>query len=90
MGAYPRGASPVGCLDMAGSVWEWTASLYKPYPYDEGDGRENPDAEGRRVARGGSWTGEPHIMTTTYRFRPEPGFAHRYIGFRCAKSAEQD
>lgn len=88
VGEKPEGASPFGCLDMAGNAWEWTSSLFKPYPYVADDGREDPAAEGRRVARGGSWTGEPHIATTTYRFRPEPGFAHAYLGFRCAKDAE--
>ncbi len=88
VGEKPEGASPFGCLDMAGNAWEWTSSLFKPYPYVADDGREDPAAEGRRVARGGSWTGEPHIATTTYRFRPEPGFAHAYLGFRCAKDVE--
>lgn len=88
VGQHPAGASPHGCLDMAGNAWEWTSSLFRPYPYDPADGREDPLAPGRRVARGGSWTGEPHIATTTYRFRPEPGFAHAYLGFRCAASVE--
>jgi iron(II)-dependent oxidoreductase len=42
VGSYPRGASPYGLLDMAGNVWQWTGSLYRPYPYRAGDGREDP------------------------------------------------
>jgi iron(II)-dependent oxidoreductase len=87
VGTLPAGASPYGCLNMADNVWEWTRSLYKPYPYDPADGREDPQAPGRRVARGGSWSGEPFIAHAAYRFHPDPTFAHYYLGFRCAKSA---
>ena len=86
VGSFPKGASPYGCLDMGGNVWEWTSSLFQPYPYKATDGREDPQAAGRRVARGGSWGGEPEIAHASYRFRPYPDFRHYYLGFRCAKS----
>ena len=88
VGTRPKGASPYGCLDMAGNAWEWTSSCFRPYPYKPADGREAAASPDRRVARGGSWTGEPHIFTATYRFRPFPDFTHRYLGFRCAKSSK--
>ncbi|HFC09616.1 MAG TPA: hypothetical protein ENJ54_07205 [Chloroflexi bacterium] len=53
----PQGDSPYGCADMSGNVWEWTRSLFKEYPYDPQDGRENLEAPGdmARVLRGGSF-----------------------------------
>ena len=51
--AYPGKASPRGVLEMASNVWEWTRSLYKDYPYDPTDGREDLEADGSRALRGG-------------------------------------
>jgi formylglycine-generating enzyme required for sulfatase activity len=55
IGSYPNGASSYGAEEMAGNVWEWTHSLYKPYPYIVGDGRELEFYTENRVLRGGSW-----------------------------------
>jgi formylglycine-generating enzyme required for sulfatase activity/energy-coupling factor transporter ATP-binding protein EcfA2 len=57
VGAFPKGASPYGLQDMSGNVWEWTRSIFKPYPYDPKDGRENLEEKDNvaRVVRGGSY-----------------------------------
>jgi formylglycine-generating enzyme required for sulfatase activity len=54
-GIFPRGATPTGIHDLSGNVWEWTFSSYKSYPYRPADGRNQVEAEGNRVVRGGSW-----------------------------------
>jgi len=85
-GSHPAGASPYGVMDMAGNVWEWTSSLYRSYPYDPTDGREDPGARGARVNRGGSWYYGAAYVRTTYRATAD----HMYrrvadLGFRCAR-----
>lgn len=89
VGRFPEGASPYGVMDMAGNLWEWTSSQYRPYPYVKDDGRE--DKPGRKdmiSARGGafdSWGGQ---LYTFYRMFPYPEDHGLDIGFRCAKDLE--
>jgi formylglycine-generating enzyme required for sulfatase activity len=74
-----------GTFDMAGNVSEWTSSRYLPYPYNEGDGREDLKAIGERVFRGGSWaqsTGA-HAAFRNHAAQTDQDFE---IGFRCAAS----
>ena len=73
-----------GTYDMAGNVAEWTSSLYRPYPYDPSDGREDASAEGDRVYRGGSWAQSQGKALSAVRNHTSPSFADREIGFRCA------
>jgi len=73
-----------GTVDMGGNVSEWTSSLYKPYPYNEADGRENSKASGDRVFRGGSWAQSEDKARTSSRQAASPTLTDREIGFRCA------
>jgi formylglycine-generating enzyme required for sulfatase activity len=84
--AYPQGASYYGCFDMAGNVWEWTRSLYRPYPYDPGDGREDPAQEVDRALRGGSFFNNARLARCAYRYRLFPDYRLDYLGFRVAVS----
>ncbi|MCH7929971.1 MAG: SUMF1/EgtB/PvdO family nonheme iron enzyme [Proteobacteria bacterium] len=89
--SHPKGATPQGVFDLAGNEAEWTSSLFKPYPYDASDGRENPNVPGERVTRGGDHVFDvaPHRLTGYFRdgFSRNPRRGHRHIGFRCAKDA---
>jgi formylglycine-generating enzyme required for sulfatase activity len=85
-GAYPSGASAAGCLDMAGNVWEWTASLDLLYPYAADDGREDPRAPGRRILRGGCYANPHGFARCACRFRLLPAVRNPFMGFRLARA----
>ncbi len=84
VGQHPAGASAQGVLDLAGNVWEWTASSYRPYPYERGDGRESAVGAEPRVVRGGTYLHGANELRCSYRQPTAPGARDHYVGFRVA------
>lgn len=87
--AYNAGQSAYGCYDMLGNVWEWTASVFQPYPgfvsfpyigysqvYFDGQ---------HRVLRGGSWATRPWALRCSFRNWYHPHVRQIFAGFRCAR-----
>ena len=75
-------ANPWGLHDMVGNVNEWTRSDYKPYPYDDNDGRNGGDVTVKKVARGGSWYDRPKTAGSSIRFPYESYQTVFNVGFR--------
>ena len=76
-------ANPWGLHDMHGNAWEWTRSANHPYPYQDGDGRNNPALDGAaRIVRGGSWYDRPQRCTSTSRLSYPPWQRVFNVGFR--------
>ena len=96
VGCFPGGASPYGCEEMSGNVWEWTRSLWgsewrKPefgYPYVPTDGREDMSREKERlrVVRGGAFGSSRGDVRCAYRFGGGPLARWLGVGFRVALS----
>jgi iron(II)-dependent oxidoreductase len=89
VGQFPGGQTPEGLLDLAGNVWEWTASPFLPYhgfrafPYagysaDHMDGRHY-------VCRGGSWATNGPILRSAFRNWYVPSYRQGFLGLRLAK-----
>jgi formylglycine-generating enzyme required for sulfatase activity len=67
---------------MVGSVWHWTRTVYKDYPYWLGDGREALHGIIGRALRGGSAYMSIEGLTCAYRFAADPDHEHNDAGFR--------
>lgn len=90
---YVEGASPWGCLQMSGNVWEWCGDWYDRDYYRRlrqasGDVTQIASRSSQgdaRVVRGCSWNGDLRAgfrCATRHNFNPD--FRHDCYGFRPA------
>jgi len=90
VGCFPQGASPYGCEELSGNVWEWTRSLYEPYPYPEAGNvrnlREDLNNAGLRVFRGGAYFDYSGFVRCAGRGWNFPDLRDDDVGFRVALS----
>ena len=91
VGSFPGGASPYGILDMSGNVQEWVADYFDPAYYWESPQR---DPVGSHLIldhglRGGSWSSPASQSTTFFRNSSHSVTPNNRVGFRCAKSVEE-
>ncbi len=83
--AHAAGDSAFGCRQMLGNVWEWTASVFDPYPGFSADAYRDYSAPWfgtRRVLRGGAWMTRSRMLNNRYRNFFTPERRDIFAGFR--------
>lgn len=99
VGTYPRGASPVGALDMVGNVRQWVYDSNYSYVQEEKDNPIHLEENNIKLMKGGLWSAsagrfgsEPDEIAMGHNIRVdarqgfEPDSADDHSGFRIAIS----
>jgi len=88
VGAYPEGQSAFGLMDMAGNGWEWTSTLFspfpgfKPFPFYLSYSADFFDSR-HFVMKGGSARTAACMLRRSFRNWFQPHYPYVYAGFRC-------
>jgi ergothioneine biosynthesis protein EgtB len=88
--AFPRGRSAFGVEGMLANGWEWTASVFEPFPGFEPfpfyRGYSADFFDGLHyVMKGGSVRTERSMLRRSFRNWFQAHYQYAYAGFRCAK-----
>jgi iron(II)-dependent oxidoreductase len=87
VGAHPEGNSAFGVADLAGNGWEWTSSVFKPFPgfqpFPFYPGYSANFFDGQHyVAKGGSARTAAVLLRRSFRNWFQPHYPYVYATFR--------
>ncbi len=91
VGAFPAGDSAFGVADLVGNGWEWTATLFEPFPgfqsYSFYPGYSANFFDGKHyVMKGGSARTAACMLRRSFRNWFQPRYPYVYATFRGVKS----
>jgi iron(II)-dependent oxidoreductase len=89
--AFPAGGSAFGVADMLGNGWEWTSSLFQPFPGFEPfsfyPGYSANFFDGQHyVIKGGSARTAACMLRRSFRNWFQAHYQYVYAGFRCVEN----
>jgi gamma-glutamyl hercynylcysteine S-oxide synthase len=87
---HPAGASAFGVFDLLGNGWEWTSSVFDPFPGFQAfpfyPGYSANFYEGKHfVMKGGSARTDACMLRRSFRNWFQPHYPHIYATFRCVE-----
>jgi gamma-glutamyl hercynylcysteine S-oxide synthase len=88
VGSYPAGRSAAGVEDLVGNGWEWTSTIFEPFPgfqsYSFYPGYSANFFDGKHyVMKGGSSRTAACMLRRSFRNWFQPHYPFVYAGFRC-------
>jgi len=91
VGAFQQGQSAFGVADLVGNGWEWTATVFAPFPgfqpfeFYPGYSANFFDGE-HYIMKGGSARTAACMLRRSFRNWFQPHYQYVYAGFRCVSN----
>ena len=91
VGSHPDGASAFGVHDLLGNGWEWTSTLFEPFPrfqpFSFYPGYSADFFDGQHyVVKGGSSRTGACLLRRSFRNWYQPHYPYAYATFRCVEN----